>query len=183
MKKRGDDFLQWGLFQVPGGWSAAAWTKKGLSALVLPQKTRSGALSKLKSYLPKVHKVLLKGPAVSVPEKIQRETRKALAGKSFRLSSFDISFMTPFQQRILRATCRIPAGKFQTYGWVARAAGSPKGFRAAGQALTRNPVPIFIPCHRVIAGGGRLGGYGGGIAWKTRLLMSEGVSIKAGLVS
>lgn len=98
-------------------------------------------------------------------------------GKPFWFSKFDISFLTSFQQRILRATLQIRRGEARTYGWVARKAGSPKGFRAAGQALTRNPIPIFIPCHRVIAGGNQLGGYGSGIGWKIRLLKNEGVRV------
>ena len=64
-----------------------------------------------------------------------------------------------------------------TYGWVARQAGSPRGFRAAGQALNRNPIFLLIPCHRVIAGGNRLGGYGGGLDWKINLLKGEKVRL------
>jgi O-6-methylguanine DNA methyltransferase len=106
-----------------------------------------------------------------------------LDGKPFRFSSFDISFMTAFQQKILGATCQIPWGQVRTYGWVAKKAGSPRGFRAAGQALNRNPVPLFIPCHRVIASGGLLGGYGGGEEWKISLLENEGIGVNQGVVN
>jgi len=117
-----------------------------------------------------------------VPQEIQTETRKALGGKKFRLVGLDLSFLTPFQQKVLLATCQIPWGQVRTYGWAAQKAGSPRGFRAAGQALNRNPVAIFIPCHRVIASGGRLGGYGGDVEWKITLLENEGLRVKEGIV-
>jgi methylated-DNA-[protein]-cysteine S-methyltransferase len=89
----------------------------------------------------------------------------------------DLARMTPFQQNVLTTIRRIPVGTVWTYGQVACAIGKPKASRAVGQALGRNPVPIVIPCHRVIAGDGGLGGYsgGGGVASKRLLLQMEGV--------
>ena len=175
--------IQWGFFRAAGGWSAVAWTAKGLSALVLPRKTKALALRGLHEYLPALPLSFWKTPRLVVPKDIQVQTRKALKGNPFRFTDFDIFFLTPFQQRVLTATCQIPWGQFRTYGWVARKAGSPRGFRAAGQALNRNPIPLFIPCHRVIAGGNRLGGYGGGLEWKIKLLKNEGITVNRGLVS
>lgn len=172
--------LRWGLFRAPGGWCAAAWTSKGLSALLLPRGTKSEVVRGLHEALPEHLLEFLNLPGVPVPGAIERETRRALAGKPFRLPALDISFLTPFQRRILSATLQIPRGQVRTYGWVARRAGCPKGFRAAGQALNRNPVPLFIPCHRVIAGGNRIGGYGGGLDWKVKLLDLEGVKVLKG---
>jgi methylated-DNA-[protein]-cysteine S-methyltransferase len=88
----------------------------------------------------------------------------------------DLDQLTPFQQLVLNTVRRIPVGAMWTYGQVAREIGKPKASRAVGQALGRNPVPIVIPCHRVIAGDGRLGGYsgGGGLASKRLLLQLEG---------
>lgn len=174
---------KFGLFPAPGGWCAAAWTAKGLSTLVLPQKNKALAFRKLQEYLPAVPMGFWEKPLEAVPNEIQGQTQKALKGKPFQFKSFDISFLTSFQQRILKATCQIPWGQFRTYGWVARKAGSPRGFRAAGQALNRNPIPLFIPCHRVIAGGNRLGGYGGGLEWKIKLLKNEGVRVNRGFLS
>jgi methylated-DNA-[protein]-cysteine S-methyltransferase len=90
--------------------------------------------------------------------------------------ALDLSRLTPFQRRVLEATQRIPAGAVWTYGRLARAIGRPKASRAVGQALRRNPVPIVIPCHRVVASDGSLGGYsgGGGLASKRWLLRFEG---------
>jgi methylated-DNA-[protein]-cysteine S-methyltransferase len=67
-----------------------------------------------------------------------------------------------FSRRVLQATARVPYGGVTTYGEVARKAGSPRAARAAGNALGSNPIPIVVPCHRVIRSGGELGGYGGG---------------------
>ena len=89
----------------------------------------------------------------------------------------DLSRLTPFQLSVLQAARRIPAGSVWTYGQVARSIGKPKASRAVGQALGRNPVPIVIPCHRVVASDGSLGGYsgGGGLDSKRWLLELEGV--------
>jgi methylated-DNA-[protein]-cysteine S-methyltransferase len=97
------------------------------------------------------------------------------ARREFELE-LDLSRSTPFQQSVLQAAKRIPWGAVWTYGQVARAIGKPGASRAVGQALGRNPVPIVIPCHRVVAGDGGLGGYsgGGGLESKKWLLRREG---------
>jgi methylated-DNA-[protein]-cysteine S-methyltransferase len=85
----------------------------------------------------------------------------------------DLSRLSPFHRRVLLAASRVPAGQVVSYGDLARRIGQPRGSRAVGQALGRNPVPIVIPCHRIVAAGG-LGGYGGGLAIKKKLLRLEG---------
>ncbi|MEW6747303.1 MAG: methylated-DNA--[protein]-cysteine S-methyltransferase [Planctomycetota bacterium] len=79
-----------------------------------------------------------------------------------------------FQQRIWRCLERIPYGETRSYGEVAEAAGAPRAARAVGLACGANPLPIVIPCHRVLAAGGRPGGFGGGLELKRRLLELEG---------
>jgi methylated-DNA-[protein]-cysteine S-methyltransferase len=79
-----------------------------------------------------------------------------------------------FARRVLRATARIPYGDVSTYAGVAAAAGSPRAYRAAGTALGHNPLPIVVPCHRVLHAGGGLGGYTGGLERKRVLLEIEG---------
>jgi len=81
--------------------------------------------------------------------------------------------MTPFTRRVYRAVLSIPLGEVRTYKWIAARAGSPKAARAVGQALKRNPYPLIIPCHRVVASGGKIGGYSGGIKTKRMLLDLE----------
>jgi methylated-DNA-[protein]-cysteine S-methyltransferase len=85
---------------------------------------------------------------------------------------------TAFQQRVWDSLCRIPFGAVRTYGDIARAIGQPLAVRAVGQANGRNPLPIVIPCHRVIAGDGTIGGYSSGINVKHRLLALEGVELR-----
>jgi methylated-DNA-[protein]-cysteine S-methyltransferase len=85
---------------------------------------------------------------------------------------------TPFQLRVWQALRAIPFGAVRTYGDVARDIGQPLAMRAVGQANGRNPLPIVIPCHRVIAGDGTIGGYSGGLHVKHRLLALEGVEFK-----
>lgn len=80
---------------------------------------------------------------------------------------------TPFQLRVWAALRRIPYGKTATYGEIAAAVGCPKGARAVGMADNRNPIAIFIPCHRVIGAGGKLVGYAGGLDVKRKLLDLE----------
>ena len=80
-----------------------------------------------------------------------------------------------FVNRVLRETAEIPFGETRSYGEMAESVGSPRAFRAAGSALGANPIPIVVPCHRVLRAGGALGGYGGGLDVKRRLLELEGV--------
>lgn len=85
----------------------------------------------------------------------------------------DRSLMTPFQDRVLAATAGIPLGEVRTYGQVAAMAGNAAAARATGRALGANPIPVVIPCHRVVAAGGSLHGYAGGLSRKRRLLDHE----------
>ena len=92
----------------------------------------------------------------------------------------DLRHTTSFQRRVLMAAARVPAGQVVSYGEIARRIGDPRGSRAVGQALGHNPVPIVIPCHRVVAAGGRIGGYTGGLTIKRKLLRLEGAVAAAG---
>jgi O-6-methylguanine DNA methyltransferase len=87
---------------------------------------------------------------------------------------------TPFQHAVYDQLLAIPYGETRTYAEVAAAAGNPKAVRATGTANGANPVAIVVPCHRVIAAGGRLGGYGGGLPLKRKLLAMESARVRAG---
>ncbi len=107
--------------------------------------------------------------------RIVHELRGYFAGERRRFDvAVDLRRLTPFHRKVLTAAAGIPAGRVVSYGEIARRIGQPRGSRAVGQALHRNPVPIVIPCHRVVASGGGLGGYGGGLALKRKLLRLEG---------
>jgi methylated-DNA-[protein]-cysteine S-methyltransferase len=92
--------------------------------------------------------------------------------RDFELA-IDWGLVGDFGRRVLGRTARIPYGSVATYGEVARAIGSPRAARATGNALGANPMPIVVPCHRVVASGGKVGGYTGGIGRKELLLTLE----------
>lgn len=110
--------------------------------------------------------------------KILEQLDEYFAGKrrTFDLP-VDTRLMTPFQRRVLTAAQRVPAGTVVSYGDIARRIGQPKASRAVGQALGHNPIPIVIPCHRVVASDGGLGGYIGGPTIKRKLLALEGANL------
>ena len=88
----------------------------------------------------------------------------------------DFSGATPFQREVWQATRLIPCGETRSYRWVADQIGNPKAVRAVGQALGSNPLPIIVPCHRVVASDGKLGGFSGGLEMKKLLLCLEATS-------
>lgn len=178
MPVKPSDSLSRGSFKTVEGWCAAAWTDKGVSALIINQVSKEKALQKIVNYLPPLSPHFWNKPLGLVPVLVKKETKKALIGKKFKTVPIDLFFMTRFQQAVLNVTAQIPWGQTRTYGWVAAKAGSPRGFRAAGQALNRCPISLLIPCHRVIAGGSQLGGYGRELNWKIRHLKLEKVNVK-----
>jgi methylated-DNA-[protein]-cysteine S-methyltransferase len=106
-----------------------------------------------------------------------RQVAEYLAGRRTRFDvPVDLSASSAFQREVLLAACQIPRGQVSTYAALAARIGRPKAARAVGQALSRNPVPIVVPCHRVLAADGSLRGYLGsaGTATKERLLRLEG---------
>jgi O-6-methylguanine DNA methyltransferase len=104
----------------------------------------------------------------------EREVGQYLAGRRRRFTvPVDLSGVPAFQRRVLQALRRVPYGRTITYGQLAARAGRPRAARAVGQAMAHNPVPLIVPCHRVVASGGGLGGFGGGLALKRRLLALE----------
>jgi methylated-DNA-[protein]-cysteine S-methyltransferase len=154
----------------PFGTFVAAATDTGLVRLALSPYRTEDILEELARRLsPRV----LEQPSKLDP--VRRELDEYFAGKRFAFDlSVDWSLVTGFNERVLRATARIPYGSVTSYGTVAHDAGSPRAARAAGNALHNNPVPIVIPCHRVIGSGGSLVGYGGGLPMKEALLRMEG---------
>lgn len=108
-------------------------------------------------------------------DSVRRELDEFFAGRRRRFTvALDWQLVRGFGVPVLQATLEIPFGEVSTYGRVAAEAGNAKAFRAAGTALGRNPLPIIIPCHRVMAAGGGFGGYTGGIERKRALLELEG---------
>ncbi len=109
---------------------------------------------------------------------LARELDQYFSGKRREFDiDVDLSGLTPFQTKILAATAKIPFGAVSTYQAVARRAGNEKASRATGGALNSNPIPIVVPCHRVVGSNGSLVGYAGGLDVKRRLLAIEGADV------
>ncbi len=115
--------------------------------------------------------------ASGAKDRIADELQRYFRGEpvSFEDIEVDLSEATDFERNVYEATRAIPFGKVATYGQIAKAIGKPNAQRAVGQALGKNPVSIVIPCHRVVASDGSLGGFTGGLHWKRKLLRLEGV--------
>lgn len=124
------------------------------------------------------------GAANSIsPRQLQRwhqltraAVRAILTGNpTAELPPMDLSSGTKFQQSVWRAMQRLKLGQTQSYGEIAAAIGCPKGVRAVGGACGANPIPLLVPCHRVLAANQKLGGFSSGLDWKRKLLAREGI--------
>jgi O-6-methylguanine DNA methyltransferase len=112
----------------------------------------------------------------AAPADLAAKIRDELSGK--RRMRFDLRGLTEFEQAVLRKTYQIPRGEVRPYGWVAREIRRPAAVRAVGTALANNPIPYFIPCHRVVRTDGEIGNYGGGgPEAKRAILTMEGVKV------
>jgi len=155
----------------PFGPLLLARTRKGLVRVGLPNQDRDELLIDLAA---RVSPRVLESPAEL--EEARRELDLYFDGKldSFGLP-LDWRLSGGFRQRVLRAINRIPYGQTRSYTEMARRAGNERAVRAAGTACGSNPIPLVVPCHRVLRSGGALGGYGGGLPMKRALLSLEGV--------
>jgi O-6-methylguanine DNA methyltransferase len=103
----------------------------------------------------------------------------AIRGGMTTADSCDLEDLSPFTRRVLEATCEIPHGETRSYEWLANSIGMPEAARAVGNALAANPVPLAIPCHRVLGRNGELGEYALGLTTKRALLAAEGLELPA----
>ena len=148
-------------------WIGALRSSTGLRRLTLPQPSRNKALEAL-------HLVEEAQEAPELFGDLIRLLEKYFSGQKTDFPiELDLTKFTPFQRRVWEATKCIPWGETGSYAWVAKRARSPRGARAVGQALGKNPIPIIIPCHRVLTSGGKLGGFTGGLKVKEYLLKLE----------
>ncbi len=115
--------------------------------------------------------------AAAVPDRLARLVIEAAAGRSTRKAPVDLSWLSEFQQDVLRLLQRVPRGEVRPYSWIAREAGRPRAVRAAASVIANNPMPFVIPCHRVIPLNGGVGNYAFGSSMKRRLLQAEGVAV------
>jgi methylated-DNA-[protein]-cysteine S-methyltransferase len=161
----------YGPVDSPFGTLLAATTSKGLVKLAFPEEETDSVLDRLSA---RISPRIVEAPPAAL-DPLRRELDEYFsANRDTFETALDWSLIGPFAARVLRATAAIPYGNCSTYSEIASRAGSPRGSRAAGNALGSNPIPIIIPCHRVLRSGGALGGYGGGLDRKRHLLALEG---------
>ncbi len=161
------------VFHTHMGWVALLVNDRALVGMTLPRRTRRDALAEIE---------LEFGSSLSLGENaLARRARMLLeryfAGQrvSFLDLPFDDSRASLFQRRVWRLTRAIPYGSVRTYQELAHAAGRSNAARAVGQCMAQNPLPIIVPCHRVVGCNGQLRGFGGGLPMKRALLEMEGV--------
>jgi O-6-methylguanine DNA methyltransferase len=156
-------------FETVLGTVYVAWNRQGVSAAA-----RSESAKDFEEWFRKdVGRQLIAAPA---PADLAAKIEDELEGRH-RLR-FDLRGLTPFEQAVLRKTLQIPRGEIRPYGWVAREIGRPAAVRAVGTALANNPIPYFIPCHRVVRTDGQIGNYGGGGPEAKRAILNmEGVRV------
>jgi methylated-DNA-[protein]-cysteine S-methyltransferase len=161
------------LFDSPIGTCGIAWGERGVVAMQLPEAREAATRARLLHRFPGAHEA---SPPPDVQVALDRVVA-LLRGQASDLSAIalDMERVPPFHRRVYEAARTIPSGTTLSYGEIAARIGAPGSARAVGQALGRNPFAIVVPCHRVLAAGGKVGGFSanGGIATKLRLLAIE----------
>jgi O-6-methylguanine DNA methyltransferase len=148
--------------KTPDGVFAAHYSTSGLAELDFPGPGKISETSATSPSVRRWHKLTT------------RAAVRILEGKDpGQLPPLDLTRATPFRRKVWAALQQIQSNKTQSYGQVATAIGAPKAARAVGSACGANPIPLLIPCHRVLASGGALGGFSGGLPWKRKLLGIE----------
>lgn len=164
------------IFETALGYFALAWSEAGLSHAALPQPDRAGAEQLAARWGSTPHDPASPDLPAFVTDAMER-VRLYAAGESvdFTALPLDLSGMDAFRRAITAAALRLGHGQTTTYGGLAEDAGFPTMARETGQALGRNPLPLIVPCHRILAAGGKIGGFSapGGTFTKQRLLAHE----------
>ena len=165
-------------FESPVGRLRMVASEQGLARLELPRGGDHGFAGWIRQRFPDAEEV----PVLPALERTSREVGEYFDGCRMHFEvPLDLRG-TPFQVQVWNALREIPFGETRTYAEVGRALGRPGAARAVGTANASNPVPLIVPCHRVIAAGGKLGGYAGGLEIKRRLLALEGEAARADLI-
>ena len=173
-RRAGDEGLldvAYGTYDSPLGPLTVMVTPRGLVRLSYPGEHVQAQLTEMAA---RISPRILEAPERTDP--VRRQLDEYFAGGRHAFDvPIDWRLVRGFAGNVLQATARIPFGAVSSYREIATAAGSPNAYRAAGNALGSNPVPIVVPCHRVLHAGGGLGGYTGGVERKRFLLALEGV--------
>ncbi|RKD29083.1 methylated-DNA--[protein]-cysteine S-methyltransferase [Thermohalobacter berrensis] len=164
-------------FNTKLGKFKAAFTNEGIVKLSLPTEKEKDFFDWLKRYFNDLKEY--RGDNKEIDWKINRY----LEGKIKKIDIPIKLYGTDFQKRVWRELLKIPYGEVRTYKYIAEAINKTKGYRAVGNANNKNPIPIIVPCHRVIGTNKRLIGYGGGLDLKAKLLRLEGVKFSDKIIS
>lgn len=159
--------LQAGSVLTRDGTFVAYYSDKGLAQLDFPNGKQPKSAELTSPEMKRWHKLT----ASAIDEVINGKPVTSVP-------PLDLSSGTDFQREIWAALRKISCGKTKTYSEIAAAVGRPKGARAAGSACGANPIPLLIPCHRVLATGGKLGGFSSGLDWKRKLLQRENTNFR-----
>ena len=167
------------IFETAAGFCGIAWNSTGITRFQLPTKSAEAAERLLLLRLPGAESGL---PSPQVAEAVAAAKRH-FAGERTDFSRFtlDLGEQDEFFQQIYAAARQVGWGRTTTYGTLAKELGAgPEAARDVGQAMAKNPVPLIIPCHRVLAAGGKVGGFSapGGSAAKIRMLKLEGIDLE-----
>lgn len=165
------DRCRFDVFPTSLGWMSAIASDRGIRRLVLPKPSKDQAMRELRLQTPNADH--------SPPRfnSLRRRLEAYFLGAAVDFDDdLDLEGASGFLVRAWKACQSIPKGEVRTYNWLAEQAGNRRAARAAGLAMSRNPAPILIPCHRVIGSDGSLHGYAGGLAMKQRLLEIEKAS-------
>jgi methylated-DNA-[protein]-cysteine S-methyltransferase len=167
------------IFETAAGFCALAWNDVGITRMQLPADSRDAAERLL---LRRVPNLTAGEPTAEVLELVaQIQLYFAGERRDFSQVTVDLTVQDPFYRQVYTHVRRIGWGQTTTYGTVARELGAgPERARDVGQAMAANPIPLIIPCHRVLAAGGKLGGFSapGGSAAKARMLALEGIALE-----
>jgi methylated-DNA-[protein]-cysteine S-methyltransferase len=162
------------IFKTSWGWLGMAATERGISVIVLPKRSYQTASRELAEAGWPINGKRADGLKHLRAGRVAIEAY--LDGKSRELElPLDLDEQPLFRRKVWQILQTIPYGRVRSYGWVARKVGRPRAARAVGAACGANPVPLLVPCHRVVAGDGSLGGFSGGLPAKKQLLRLEGI--------
>jgi len=174
--------MSWLLFDTAIGACAVSWNHAGLTAVQLPEENDDATRERLFARAADAGPAEAQAP--SWVEDAVSLAREHLAGRPQDLGHvpLDLSRITPFVVKVLRAAQEIPSGQTATYGELAVLVGSPGASRAIGRAMATNPWPLIVPCHRVVAASGGTGGFSayGGLVTKEHILRIEGGTLLTG---
>lgn len=164
------------IFETSLGWMGVVWTKSGICRFFLGEESEAAVRERIAAASPSAKQEIPAGPLADIEDRV----RSYADGEAVELDDLPVDLAeVGFSDRcIYERLRRVARGQVMTYGEMARETDAPSGARGVGQAMARNPVPLIIPCHRVVGADGRLVGFAahGGVEAKARMLAMEGAA-------